>query len=136
MLSGCSFWLAFVFSINSLILSGFPLTSFHLANKASYLLLHGFILLLCSCPKMSKMSFIHNYSHFRYSFCNQCFIWTTSKCEQTMEQQAHHACEQTKSKWKQNQVTSHSNWSHVLLFNFAQKQHNSITKGWVHCLMS
>ena len=34
MLSGPSFKSAFVFSINSLILSGFPLTSFHLAEPS------------------------------------------------------------------------------------------------------
>ena len=34
MLSGPSFRSAFVFSINSLILSGFPLTSFHLAEAS------------------------------------------------------------------------------------------------------
>ena len=32
MLSGLSFWLAFVFSIDSLILYGFPFNSFHLAE--------------------------------------------------------------------------------------------------------
>ena len=31
-----------------------------------------------------------------------------------MEEQPHRTCERTKSKQKQNQVTSHSNWSAVL----------------------
>ena len=34
MLSGPSFRSAYIFSINSLILSGFPLTSFHLAEAS------------------------------------------------------------------------------------------------------
>ena len=36
--------------------------------------------------------------------------------QQTMEQQPHCACERTRLKQKQNQVTSHSNWLHILLF--------------------
>ena len=36
-----------------------------------------------------------------------------------MEQQSHRAPERTKSKQKQNQVTSHSNWLRVLLFDLA-----------------
>ena len=51
-----------------------------------------------------------------------------------MEQQPHRACERTKSKQKQNQVTSHSNWPRVLLFDLAHKQCNGIIKGWLHCL--
>ena len=50
MLSDPSFKFALVFSINSSILSGFPLACFHLA-EASYLLFHGFILL---CVQLSK----------------------------------------------------------------------------------
>ena len=53
-----------------------------------------------------------------------------------MEQQPHHACERTKSKQKQNQVTSHSSLSRVLLFDLAHKQCNGIIKGWLHCLTS
>ena len=51
MLSGPSFRSAFVFSINSLILSGFPLTSFHLA-EASLSAFRGFILLCVQLPKI------------------------------------------------------------------------------------
>ena len=50
-----------------------------------------------------------------------------------MEQERHRACEWTKLRQK---VTSHSNWSRVLLFDFALKQCNGITKGWFHCLKS
>ena len=38
-----------------------------------------------------------------------------------------------KSKQKQNQVRSHSNWPCVLLFDLAHKQCNGIIKGWLHC---
>ena len=38
-----------------------------------------------------------------------------------------------KSKQKQNQVRSHSDWPCVLLFDLAHKQCNGIIKGWVHC---
>ena len=44
MLSDHFFTSIFVFVINSLILPGFPLTSFHLA-EAHYFLFRGFILL-------------------------------------------------------------------------------------------
>ena len=54
--------------------------------------------------------------------------------QQTMEQQPHRACERTKSKLKQNQVTSHSNWPRVLLFYLANTQCNGIIKGRLHCL--
>ena len=55
-LSGPSFRLAFVFSINSLILSGFPLASFHLAEAS----LFAFSVV----QKYHEMTFIYNYSHF------------------------------------------------------------------------
>ena len=53
-----------------------------------------------------------------------------------MEQQPHRACERTKSKQKQNEVTSHLDWPRVLLFNLAHKQYNGIIKGWLQCLTS
>ena len=46
-----------------------------------------------------------------------------------MEQQTHSACEQTKSKQKQKQVTSHSNWPPILLLDLAHKQGSGIIKG-------
>ena len=53
-----------------------------------------------------------------------------------MEQQPHRAIEQTKSKQKQNQVKSHSNWPRVLVFELTCKKCNGIIKGWPHCLTS
>ena len=47
-----------------------------------------------------------------------------------------HVNERTKSKQKQNQVMSHSNWPSVVLFDLAHKPCNGIIKGWLHCLTS
>ena len=62
---GPSFRPAFVFGINSLILSGFPFTSLHLAEAS----LSGFswiFTMVCAVVKKTRheMSFIYNYSHF------------------------------------------------------------------------
>ena len=64
MLSGPSFRSAFVFSINSLILSSFPLTYFHLAEAplSAFSWLYTFV---CTVAQTyQEMSFIYNYSHF------------------------------------------------------------------------
>ena len=74
MLSGPSFRSPFVFSINSLILSGLPLTSFHLA-EASLSVFLCLYTLLCAVVQNYQMSFIYNYSHFQYSFCNQAVLF-------------------------------------------------------------
>ena len=60
------------------------------------------------------------------------FICTTWKCKQSMKRR-HYACERTKPKQIWNQVTSHSNWSRVLLLNLSHKQCSGIIKGWLHC---
>ena len=75
MLSGPSFRSAFIFSINSLILSGFPLTSFLLAEASlsAFSWLHA---LVCAVSqKYHEMSFIYNYSHFYCSFRNQSVLF-------------------------------------------------------------
>ena len=48
----------------------------------------------------------------------------------------HHAYERMKLKQKQNQISSHSNWPHILLLNLAHKQCNGIINGWTNCLTS
>ena len=64
MLSGPSFRSAFVFSINLLILPGFPCTSFHL-TEASLSVISWLYALVCAVvQKYHEMSFIYNYSHF------------------------------------------------------------------------
>ena len=70
MLSGPSFRSAFVFIINSLILSGFLLISFHLA-KASISGFSWLYTLVCVIVQKYQTSFIYNCSHFWYPFCNQ-----------------------------------------------------------------
>ena len=64
MLSGPSFRSAFVFSINSLILSGFSLTSFHLAEASLSVFLWLYTLVCAVVQKYHEMSFIYNYSNF------------------------------------------------------------------------
>ena len=56
--------------------------------------------------------------------------------QRTTKQQLQRAFEQTKSKQKQNKVTSHSNWPRVLFFDLAHKQCNGINKWWLYCLTS
>ena len=56
-LSGPFFRSAFIFSINSWILSGFLLTSFYLAEAICFLV-------RAVVQKYHEMSFIYNYSHF------------------------------------------------------------------------
>ena len=64
MLSSHSFRSAFVFSFNSLILSGFPLTSFHLAEASLSAFSWLYTLECAVVQKHHEMSFIYNYSHF------------------------------------------------------------------------
>ena len=71
MLSGPSFRSPFVFNINSLILSGFLLTSFHLAEASLSTFSWLYTLVCAVAQKYHKMSFIYNYSHLQYSFYNQ-----------------------------------------------------------------
>ena len=70
MLSGPSFRSAFVFSINSLILSGFPLISFHLA-EASLSAFSWLYTLVCAVVQNYNYYYYYNYSYFWYSFSNQ-----------------------------------------------------------------
>ena len=88
--------LAFTFSINSLILSGFPLIYFHLdeASLSTYSWLYT--LLTVVVQKYHKMYFIHIYSaHFAIKICFICKTWKRKK---TMEQKSHHTCARMKSK--------------------------------------
>ena len=80
--------------------------------------------------KLPLSVIIHIFRLISQSTCFMCTIW---KRKQTTEQQLHLAFERTKSKQKQNQVTSHSNWPRVPLFKLAC---SGIIKGWLHCLTS
>ena len=75
MLSGPSFGWAFVSRINSLILSGFPLISFHLA-EASLSAFWWFYNLVCVQLCKSSTKCLCNYLHFYYSFCNHSVLFT------------------------------------------------------------
>ena len=109
MLSAPSFRSALVFSINSLTMSGFSFTSFHLDEASLPVFLWLYTLVGAVVQKHHEMYFIYNYSHFQYSFCNQPVSFAQlENVKQTMEQQPHRTCERTKSKQKENQVTSHS----------------------------
>ena len=138
MLSGFSFRLAFVFNINSLVLLGFPLTSFHLAEASLSLFSWLYTLACAVIQKYHKMFFIYICSHFQYSFCNQPILFaqpedinklyygtTTALCMWTNE---------IKTKAKPSHVTF--KLTSVQLFNLAHKQSDGIIKGWLHCLTS
>ena len=58
MLPGPSLSSAFVFSINSLIFPGFPLTSFHLAEASVYAFLWLYIL-VCAVAKKILRNFFY-----------------------------------------------------------------------------
>ena len=71
MLSGFFFRSVFIFNINSLILSGFRLTSFHLVEALLSAFPWLYTLSYAVAQKYYKMSFIYIHSHFWYPFCNQ-----------------------------------------------------------------
>ena len=64
LLSDLSFRSAFVFSINSLIFSGFPLTSFNLTEPSVSAFLWLYTIVCAVVQKYHEMAFIYNYSHF------------------------------------------------------------------------
>ena len=64
MLSSPTFKSAFAFSMNSLILPGFPLTSFHLAEASVFALSWHYTLACAFVQKYHKMYFVYSYSNF------------------------------------------------------------------------
>ena len=64
MLSSSSLRSAYVFSINSVILSGFPLTSFHLGEVSISTFLWLYTLECAVVQKYHQFFFIDNYSYF------------------------------------------------------------------------
>ena len=127
MLSGPSFRSAFVFSINPLIFCSFS-WSLTIRSPSSWLY-------TLACAVVQKY-LLWLFRLLVLILQSTCFICTTWKREQTTEQQSHRAYEQTKSKQKQNYVTSHSTWPCVLLLDLAHRQCSGIIKGWLHCLTS
>ena len=90
MLSGPPFRSAFVCSMNSLILSGFPLTSFHLVETSLSAFFVALYPRVCSCPKISRNVFyLELFTFLVLILQSTCFICITWKRKQTMEQQRH-----------------------------------------------
>ena len=76
MLLGCFFRLACVFSINSLIFSDFPLTSFHLAEGSP----SAWYSCVCSCPKISRNFFhLQLFTFLVLILQSNCFIYKSWK---------------------------------------------------------
>ena len=67
MLSIPSFRSAFLFSINSLILSGFPLTSFHLAEASLSPFLWLYTPVCAVVQRYHEMYFLYNYSSLLFA---------------------------------------------------------------------
>ena len=63
MFSSPSFRSALFFSISTLILSGFPLASFHLAEASLFTFSWLYTLVYAVVQKYKEISFIYNYSH-------------------------------------------------------------------------
>ena len=79
MLSGTSFWSAFVFSINSLILSGFLLPSFHTAGVSLSAFLWLYTLVCAVVQKYHEIFFIYSYlfTFLVLILQSTCFFCTT-----------------------------------------------------------
>ena len=134
MLSGTSFKSAFVFSFNSLILSGFPLTSFHLveASPSAFSWLYTLVCVAVS-TKCLLFIIIHIFSihfainlfylHSLKTYTN--YGTTAAPCMWTNEIK-------TKIKTKSYHVRPR-----VLLFDLAHKQYNnsSFCIKWRFCVV-
>ena len=75
------FCLLFIYNINSLIWSGFPMTSFNLAETSLSAFSLLYTLVCAVVQKYHEISFIYftfvcNYLHFSHSFCNQPVLFT------------------------------------------------------------
>ena len=79
MLSGPSFRLAFVFSINSRILPGFPLTFFDLAEASISAFSWLYTLVCAGVQKYHEMCFIYVYSIFSTHFAINLFNFQNMK---------------------------------------------------------
>ena len=131
MLSGLCFRLSFVFSINSLILSGFLLTSFYLAD-ASLSAFSWFYGLVCANVQKYIQMYIYIYIYlYIHTFLvlilqSTCFICTTWKRKQTNGTMTSPCMWANEIKTKTKPSTSRSNWPRVILFDLVHKQCNDI----------
>ena len=135
-LSGPSFRSAFVFSIKSLILSGFPLTSFHLVEASLSSFSWLYTLVCAVVQKYHEMYFIYNYSHFYYSFCNQPVLF--APLENVIKLWNHdrtvHVNERNQNKNKTKHVAFKLITSSIVWF--CPQTCNGIIEGWLHWLTS
>ena len=126
------------FSLCSLILHGFPLTSFHLPEASLSAFSWLYTLVCAFVQKYHKLSFIYNCSYFQYSFCNQPFLF--AKLENVNKQWNNNRTinvnERNQSKNKKIKSRHIQIDQCVLLFDLTHKQCSGITKGWLHCLTS
>ena len=96
MLSGPSFSSAFIFSRNSLFLSEFPFTSFHVVKPCN-LLYRGFILLCVQLSKNITECLLWLYTFLVLILQSTYIICTAWKRKQALEQQPYRECEWTNS---------------------------------------
>ena len=124
------FRLAFVFSIISLNLPGFQLTSSPLSPFSwIYTLIYAVVQNITKC-------LFYNYSHFNTHFATNLFYLHSLKTETRLWKNNRTVQVNKRNKNKNRTNTSHSNWPRVLRDFLAHKQCNGIIKGWLHCLMS
>ena len=127
MLSGPSFRLPFVFSINSLILSGFSLTFFHLAESS----LSAFSCFSKNIMKCLLFIIIHIFStHFVISLFHLHNLKTYTNYGTTIP-----LCMWTneiKTKTKSSHITFKLTTGSIA--QFSPQTWNGIIKGWFHCL--
>ena len=108
MLSGPSFRLAFVFSINSHILPGFPLTFFDLA-EASISAFSWLYTLVCAGVQKFTKCVLFTFIQFLALILQSTFLISrTWKRKQTIKQQPHRAWELHRLIWWQVPVVSAS----------------------------
>ena len=113
------------FSVSThLILSGFPLTSFYLAEASQSAFSWLYTIMCAVVQKYHEMSFIYNYSHFWYLFCNQPVLNKVWNNNHTV-----HMNERNRNKIKPSHVTFKLNTRSIVRFR-------AIIKGWLHCLTS
>ena len=117
MLSGPSFRSAFVFSINSLILSGFPLTYFHLAEPSlsGFSWLYTFVWAVARKILRNVFYLLLLFTFLVLILQSTCFICTTWKRKQTIENQPHRTYEQNQNKTKTK--SGHIQIGHVFYYS-------------------
>ena len=123
MLSDPSFRSVFVFSINSLInsliLSGFPLTSFHLAETFLSAFSWLYTRVCAVVHKTLQNVFIFNYSQLKQSFCNQPVLFAQLENVNKLwnNNRTVHVNERNKTKTKPSHVTVKLTTRSIVRFN-------------------